>query len=97
MPEKSNAPDIFLELHVIPGASSDEFCGWHDNRLKLRIKAPPVNGKANDYLIKYLSKKLALPAKDIVLVRGNNSRQKTVKIVGANKKTEITLQQLQNK
>ena len=71
-----------LELHVIiqPRASSDEIVGLHEHRLKIRLKAPPVDGEANKYLIQYLSKAFKLPKKTITISKGLTSRLKTVSI-----------------
>lgn len=44
---------LILSLHVQPKASKDEWAGLHGERLKLRIKAPPIDGKANQYLLKF--------------------------------------------
>jgi uncharacterized protein (TIGR00251 family) len=47
-------------LHIQPKASRDEWSGLHGERLKLRIKAPPVDGKANAYLIGFLAKEFGI-------------------------------------
>jgi uncharacterized protein len=50
------------------------------NQMKIKIKAKPINGKANDYLIKYLSKRLVITQKDIKIVRGLFSAHKTIEV-----------------
>ena len=71
-----------LILHVLiqPRASKDEIVGLHGDRLKIRLKAPPVDGEANKYLIRYLSYIFQLPKKNICVIKGLTSRQKTVSI-----------------
>jgi len=71
-----------LVLHVViqPRASKDEIIGLYGNRLKIRLKAAPVDGEANKYLIHYLSKVFNLPQQHICIVKGQTSRQKTVSI-----------------
>ena len=71
-----------LELHVLiqPRASKDEIVGLHGERLKIRLNAPPVDGKANLYLIEYLAKAFKLPQKAICVTKGQTSRHKTVSI-----------------
>jgi len=71
---------LFLHVLIQPSASNDEIIGLHDNRLKIRLKAPPVDGKANQYLIQFLAKTFKLPKKTISVIKGQTSRQKTVSL-----------------
>ena len=75
--------DGVLELfcHLQPKASRDEFAGLHGERLKVRIKAAPIDGKANAALIKFLAKQFAVPKSQVEIVSGDSSRQKTVAIL----------------
>lgn len=70
-------------LRVQPGAPKNEAQGIHDNRLKVRLTSPPVEGRANDCLIGFLSKLLGVRKSALALVAGHKSRDKTVKISGA--------------
>lgn len=72
-----------LELHVQPGARGDEIVGTHGNRLKLKLAAPPVDGKANRHLIAWLATAFDVPARRVQLLRGVTGRMKTVLIEGA--------------
>lgn len=74
--------DDTLVLHCVlqPKASSDEFAGCQADRLKIRITAPPIDGKANAHLVKYLAKQFRVSKRDIVITRGELSRQKTLHI-----------------
>jgi uncharacterized protein len=71
-----------LLLHCLlqPKASKDEITGIHDNRLKIRITAPPVDGKANQHLIALVSKWFGTPKSKVSIVRGETGRQKTLLI-----------------
>ncbi|MCB0340597.1 MAG: YggU family protein [Pseudobdellovibrionaceae bacterium] len=74
---------VYLALYVQPGASKSAFAGLHDDRLKVRISSPPVDGKANEALIDFLSKQLKLVKKQITISQGQTSRKKLVVISGA--------------
>ncbi|MFA5631717.1 MAG: DUF167 family protein [Porticoccaceae bacterium] len=69
---------LWLHCHLQPGASRDEISGIHGERLKLRINAPPVDGKANEQLIRFMAKALGVAKGSISLVSGHSSRQKTL-------------------
>ena len=73
-----------VEVHIraIPRASKNEIQGVHDNALKIRLTTPPVDGKANQALIKFLSKTLHIAKSKIELTQGETSRHKTVRISG---------------
>lgn len=65
-------------LYIQPGASKNEISGEHDQRLKVKIKAPPRDGEANEGLIEFLSEVLKISKKRIFLIQGESSRQKTI-------------------
>lgn len=67
---------LFLALHIQPGASHDQWQGWHGDALKLAIKAPPVDGKANHYLIAFLATEFGVRKSDVELRRGELNRHK---------------------
>jgi uncharacterized protein len=71
---------LILELHVQPGAKRDEIVGAHGDRLKIKTNAPPVDGKANRHLIDFLASTFGVPKSQVILLRGETSRQKTVQI-----------------
>lgn len=68
-----------IDLAVQPGARRDEVLGEHGDRLKIRISAPPVDGKANAAVVKAVAGWLSCPASAVSLAVGQTSRQKTVK------------------
>ena len=69
-----------LSLHVQPGAKKSECAGLHGEALKIRLAAPPVDGKANEALLRFLAERLAIPRQQISLKSGQTSRQKVVEI-----------------
>jgi len=74
---------ITLTLHIQPGAKKTEFAGLHGNALKIRLAAPPVDGKANEALIKFVAETLKLPKSAVNLKSGQTSRRKVLEIQGA--------------
>lgn len=71
-----------LGLKVIPNASRDEIVGWLGDALKVKVQAPALDGRANAALTEFLADQLGLPRRAVVLVRGDKSRQKVVRIDG---------------
>lgn len=80
---------LLLSVRAVPRASKNEIQGVHDGALKIRLTTPPVDGKANRALIKFLSKTLRIPKSQIQLLRGETGRNKTVRITGLTQK-ELT-------
>lgn len=78
---------VLLSVRIIPRASRNEIQGLHDKALKIRLSAPPVEGKANAELIKLLSKTLKLSRTQIDLKSGETGRNKTICFVNVDLKT----------
>lgn len=78
---RKGVPDLILDVHVQPRASRDEIAGYHGDRLKVRIKAPPVDGKANQYLIGFMAELFGVPKRNVVLLAGESGRDKRLRIV----------------
>ena len=74
---------MILELHVQPGAARTEFAGEYGGRLKLRLAAPPVEGKANAALVAFLAEYYGVPKRNVRILAGASSRRKRVLIEGA--------------
>ena len=74
---------ITLTLHIQPGAKKTEFCGLHGDALKIRLAAPPVDGKANEALIRFVADALGLPKSAVELKSGLTSRRKVLEVRGA--------------
>ena len=72
------ADSIHLDLKITPGASKNEFAGIRDERLCVRIAAAPQDGKANAGLIAFIAKTLGCAKRDVVLIKGEKSRLKTI-------------------
>ena len=71
---------ITLNIKVIPNSSKNELIKEPD-RLRLKITAPPVDNKANKFVIEYLSKFFKIPKTSIQIIRGTTSREKTILLV----------------
>jgi uncharacterized protein (TIGR00251 family) len=72
---------LLLDVHVQPRAGRDEIAGVHGSRLKIRITAPPVDGKANSHLIAFLAGVFQVAKRDVVLVSGETGREKRFRIL----------------
>jgi uncharacterized protein (TIGR00251 family) len=77
-----------ISVRVQPGARANQIVGWMaDARggraLKVRLRAPAIEGQANEALIEFLATTLCLRARQIILIRGDKSREKVVRIEGA--------------
>jgi uncharacterized protein len=77
-----------LFLYVQPGAKTTEIAGLHDDALKIRLNAPPVDGQANDRLQKYLAQRFGVPLRQVRLVRGEKNRRKVFEITGSDVEPE---------
>ena len=73
--------DVILDAHIQPRASKDEIVGFHGDRLKIRITAPPVDGKANQHLVSFLANVFKVPKRNILLLAGETGREKRIKII----------------
>ncbi len=73
--------NLILVCHLQPNASRSEFAGLHGDALKIRIQAPPVEGKANTELVKFLAKEFGVSKRDIEIISGELNRHKRVRIM----------------
>ncbi|HEY2940652.1 MAG TPA: DUF167 domain-containing protein [Gaiellaceae bacterium] len=78
MPE----PSTRLRLRVSPGARKTELVGRHGDAWKVRVSAPPENGRANDAVLKLLAERVGLPRRAVSLVSGHSGREKVVQVDG---------------
>jgi uncharacterized protein (TIGR00251 family) len=82
MPEQ----DLILNVRVQPSAKKDEISGWMaDGTLKIRLRAKPVEGQANQGLIQFISKTFKIAKGDIEILSGEHVRNKRLKINGLTK------------
>ncbi|HKY28541.1 MAG TPA: DUF167 domain-containing protein [Pyrinomonadaceae bacterium] len=69
-----------LLVHVVPRASRSEIVGEHNGALRVRIAAPPVDGAANEELVRTLARAFKIPKRDIEILSGHTSKLKQVRI-----------------
>ncbi len=74
---------LTLTLHIQPGAKKTEVAGEHGDALKIRLAAPPVDGKANAALLAFIAERLGVPKSAVTLKSGQASRRKVVEVEGA--------------
>ena len=74
---------VSLSVHVQPGAKRTEIAGVHGDALKIRLAAPPVDGKANAALIDFVAERLGLAKSAVSLKSGQTSRRKVLEISAA--------------
>jgi uncharacterized protein (TIGR00251 family) len=71
---------ITLTIHAQPGAKRTEIAGVHGGALKIRVASPPVEGRANEELRRFLAEAFGVPQRNVALVRGESGRRKTLRI-----------------
>ncbi len=76
-----------IQVQIQPGSSKDQIIGLHNGRLKIKISAPPVDGKVNQNLIEFIAKALGVSKSKIEIVKGRTSKLKTLKISGIDQKS----------
>jgi uncharacterized protein len=83
-----------ISVQVQPGASKNKIMSFQDGVWRIRIAAPPVEGKANKQLIQFLSDCLGIPKSSITVDKGQTSKRKIVAVLGMNE--EAVQQRLQS-
>jgi uncharacterized protein (TIGR00251 family) len=73
---------VRLSVRVQPRASRNEIAGRYGDGIKIRLTAPPVDGAANEALVKFLARALDIPATSVTIVAGASARTKVVELVG---------------
>ena len=73
---------IELDVQVIPRARKTEVAGLRDDRLLIRLAAPPVEGAANGALVAFVAEWLAVPRRAVQLISGERSRRKRLSVAG---------------
>lgn len=76
------AEGVTFVVHVQPRASRNEICGVHDTEMRLRLTSPPVEGAANKRCSDFLAKLLGIAKSRVVLIAGDKSRHKTIRVEG---------------
>jgi uncharacterized protein (TIGR00251 family) len=80
--QSEDGKGVRLEVLVQPRASKTRVVGEHDGRLKIALAAPPVDGEANEALIRFLADALGVPKRQVELVAGATGRRKTLRVEG---------------
>ena len=88
---RRNGEVITLTLHVQPGAKRSEIVGLHGDALKIRLAAPPIEGRANDALLKFIAELFGVPLRNVELKQGGQSRHKVVAVTGSKVEPESLL------
>ena len=79
---KADSTGVILTLHIQPGAKKTEIVGLHGDALKIRLAAPPVDGKANAALVAFIAAKVSVCKTAVEVISGLTSRAKRVRIHG---------------
>ncbi len=72
--------EIILKVYVQPKSSKNEVVGPYRDGIKVKVTAPPVEGKANEALIKFLAKEFKISASSVEILKGHNSREKIIRV-----------------
>ena len=82
---------LLLEVQVQPGAARTEVAGLHDGRLKIRLGARAIDGRANAALVQFIAERLGVAKRDVTIETGATSRRKRVQVIGATRAPEALL------
>ncbi len=82
---------ITLVLHVQPGAKHSEVAGLHGDALKIRLAASPIEGRANEALLRFIAERFDVPLRNVELKQGAQSRHKRVEVRGSKVEPENLL------
>ncbi len=88
---RRNGEVITLTLHIQPGAKRTDVAGLHGDALKIRLAAPPIEGRANEALLKFIAESFGVPLRQVELKQGGQSRHKVVAITGSKVEPESLL------
>lgn len=80
---RRDGEELLLVLHVQPGAKRSEVAGLHGAALKIRLAAPPIEGRANEALLRFVADRFKVPLRSVELKQGAQSRHKTLRISGS--------------
>jgi uncharacterized protein (TIGR00251 family) len=75
--------EILLKVYLQPKSSRNEIVGPYRDGIKVRVTAAPVEGKANDVLLRFLAKEFGVTPSSVEMVRGHRSREKLIRIVAS--------------
>jgi uncharacterized protein (TIGR00251 family) len=72
--------EILVKVYLQPKASKNEIVGPYRDGIKIRVTAAPVEGRANEVLLRFLAKELGVPPSSVEIIRGHRSREKLIRI-----------------
>ncbi len=81
---------IRIAVQVSPNARKSEIVSGDGDTLRIKLQAPPVDGKANDALVQFLAKKLQIPRKQVTITHGQTNRRKLLEITA-----DVTLEDIE--
>lgn len=84
---------LTLVLHVQPGAKQTSVAGLHGEALKIRLAAPPIEGRANEALLRFIADRFDVPLRSVELKQGGQSRHKRVTVSGSKVEPDSLLQE----
>ena len=88
---RRNGEVVTLALHVQPGAKRTDVAGLHGEALKIRLAAPPIEGRANEALLRFIAESFGVTLRQVELKQGGQSRHKVVAITGSKIEPESLL------
>lgn len=91
IPIEETAVGVTFHIQVLPRSSKREVMGWQGDYLKIKITAPPLEGKANEECTRFLATLLGIKKARINIVSGLKSRKKTVSIKGLKKEDVVAI------
>jgi uncharacterized protein (TIGR00251 family) len=74
--------EFIFKVYLQPRSSQNEIVGPYRDGIKIKVTAPPIEGKANEALVQFLARKFGISSSCIEILRGHHSREKTLKILG---------------
>ena len=79
---RADGPSATLSVRVVPRSAKEGVAGFEGGIVRIRLNAPPVEGQANDSLVRFLARALGIPKNRITLVAGGKGRSKIVRVDG---------------
>jgi hypothetical protein len=76
-----------IKVHAVPGARCTEVVGMHGDAIRIRIAAPPVDGAANEELLRFLAELMGVPRRQVELAAGTSGRRKIIEVAGIETET----------
>jgi uncharacterized protein (TIGR00251 family) len=80
---RRDGTDLVLDVRVQPRAARSEIAGLHGQRLRIRLQAPPVDGKANAALVEFVAEAFGIPRTRVTIEHGQAGRDKRLRLQGA--------------